>query len=209
MYKFSFSTGTTTTPIYCGQSCLNQSWINSAAGLAMWPFDGSYVDVVGGHNAISSPNLPSFVTGYIGQAVSFNASAKLAMFTSFIPLDSVSFTVEAWINPTGYPNPSDYSIVGLCPSQTTNYCLHINIRNTKLYFGFYYNDVQGGTTISLNKWIHVGFVFEVTTKVQTIYLNGIQDGQASVSSALLVTAGNFTIGTNEGVVLPYNYFQVR
>jgi hypothetical protein len=149
------------------------------------------------------------VTGYLGQAASFNVSAKQAMFTSFIPLNNVSFTVEAWIKPTGYPNPTDFSIVGLCPSQTVNYCLHINIRSTKLYFGFYYNDVQGSTVILLNQWIHVAFVFDATIRQQTIYLNGYQDGQNTVSSVLLVRSGNFTIGTNEGVVVPNNYFQVR
>jgi hypothetical protein len=131
------------------------------------------------------------------------------MYTPFIPLNNISFTVEAWIKPTGYPNPSDFSIVGLCPIRTTNYCLHINIRNQKLYFGFYFNDVQGGTTILLNQWIHAAFVFDATVNNQTIYLNGFQDGQNTVSSVLRVTSGNFTIGTNEGVALPYNYFQVR
>lgn len=138
----------------------------------------------------------------------FNASVRQAMFTSFIPLNNVSFTAQAWIKLTGYPNPSDYSIVGLCPSQITNYCLHINIRNKKLYFGFYFNDVQGGTIITLNEWIHTAFVFDISTMSQTVYLNGFQDGQASVSSPLLVESGNFTIGTNEGVALPHNYFQV-
>ena len=120
----------------------------------------------------------------------------------------MSFTVEAWIKPTGYPNPSDFSIVGLCPSQTTNFCLHINIRNTRLYFGFYFNDVAGATVIQLNKWVHTAFVFDVTTLRMTVYLNGFVDGQGTLSSSLLVKSGNFTIGTNEGVVIPNNYFHV-
>ena len=149
-----------------------------------------------------------FVTGYLGQAASFNASAQQAVYTPFIPLNNVSFTVEAWIKPTGYPNPIDHSIVGLCPSDIINHCLHINIRNKKLYFGFYYDDVQGGTEILLNQWIHAAFTFDVTTKIQTIYLNGFQDGLNNASNVLQVTSGNFTIGTNEGVNFPNNYFQV-
>jgi hypothetical protein len=199
---------TTTTIFNCGQSCLNQSWIDTSGGLAWWPFDGSYLDNTGVYNGYPSPNLPTFVTGYIGQAASFNASVTQAMYTPFIPLNNVSFTVQAWIQPTGYPNPSDHSIVGLCPSQTTDYCLHINIRNQKLYFGFYFNDVPGTTIILLDLWVHTAFVFDISTMQQTIYLNGFQDAQGTVSSALLVTSGNFTIGTNEGVVIPYNYYQV-
>jgi hypothetical protein len=201
--------GTTTTAFDCGQSCLNQSWIDSSGGLALWPFDGSYIDIISGYNGFSSPNLPTFVTGYLGQAAAFNASITQEMFTPFIPLNNVSFTVEAWVKPTGYPNPSDHSIVGLCPAQSTDYCLHINIRNQKLYFGFYFNDAQGGTVILLNQWINAAFVFDVTTKIQTIYLNGFQDGQHTSTSALLVESGNFTIGTNEGVSVPDNHFQVR
>lgn len=202
------SLGTTTTSVYCGQSCLNQSWIDSSGVIASWPFDGSYVDSTGVYNGKMSRNLPNFATGYLGQAALFNASAQQAIYTSFIPLNNVSFTVEAWIKPTGYPNPRDHSIVGLCPSKIMNHCLHINIRNTKLYFGFYFNDVQGVTTILLNKWIHTAFVFDVTTMRQTIYLNGFRDAQTTASNVLQVTAGNFTIGTNQGVDYPNCFFQV-
>jgi len=202
------SLGTTTTSVYCGQSCLNQSWIDSSGVIASWPFDGSYFDTTGVYNGIISGNLPTFATGYVGQAALFNASDQQAVYTSFIPLNNVSFTVQAWIQPTDYLNQTDLSIVGLCLSEVTSSCLHINIRNTKLYFGFYYNDDQGATTILLNQWIHAAFVFDVTTMKQTIYLNGFQDGQHTASNVLGVTAGNFTIGTNQAVHYPNNYFQV-
>ncbi|CAF0712116.1 unnamed protein product [Adineta steineri] len=191
------TTSTTTTRLYCGQSCLNETWINSSSDLALWPFDGSYNDTTSGYNGSPSLNQPTFVTGYFNQACSFNTSAKQALYTSFIPLNNISFTIETWIKPTGYPNPTDHGIVGLCPIEAGNRCLHITIRNTKLHFGFYSNDCEGSTTISLNQWIHTAFVFDLKTKIQTIYLNGFQDGQNSGSSALLVTSGNFTIGMNE------------
>ncbi len=149
------------------------------------------------------------MTGYLGQAASFNASAQQAMYTSFIPINNVSFTVEAWIQPTGYPNPSDLSIVGLCQSTTLNDCLHLNIRSGNLYFGFYADDARGATNISLDQWIHVAFVFDATALTQTIYLNGFQDAKRNTTGFLLVTSGNFTIGTNEFILIPYNYFEVR
>ena len=183
--------------------------MNTSGGLAWWPFEGSFNDRMGIYNGYSPTSLPSFATGYIGQAAFFNTSVPQTMFTPFIPLTNVSFTVEAWIKPTAYPYSSDHSIVGLCPSQTTNYCLHINIRNQKLYFGFYYNDAAGVTLIALNQWVHTAFVFDISTMTQTIYLNGFQDGQTTVSSSLLVTSGAFTIGINEGVNLPNNHYEVR
>jgi hypothetical protein len=197
-----------TTPVYCGLSCLNQSLSNYSGSIASWPFDVTYNDINKVYNGTASANPPTFVTGYIGQAASFNASAQQAIYTSFIPLNSVSFTIEAWIQPTGYPNIQDHSIVGLCPKVIINNCLHINIRHTKLYFGFYYDDVQGATVIPLFQWIHAAFVFDAITKVQTIYLNGIQNGQSTASNVLEVSSGNFTIGVNEGVSFPNGYFQV-
>jgi hypothetical protein len=192
----------------CGQSCLNQSWTDSSGGLALWPFDGSYIDIISGYNGNPLPNPPTFVTGYFGQAASFNASAQQAIYTSFIPLNNVSFTIAAWIQPTGYPNPRDLSIVGLCLEKIRNLCLHINIRNQKLYFGFYKDDIQGATTIALNQWIHTAFVFDMTTMTQTIYLNGYSDAQAIASDVLNIMSHNFTIGTNEIVDYPFGYFQV-
>ena len=174
----------------------------------MWYFDGNYNDAVGSYHGYSTPGLPSFYTGYFGQAIFFNATARQALYAPFIPLNNVSFTVEAWIMPTAYSGQSDYSLIGLCPIQVTNKCLHINIRNLKLYFGFYFNDITGTSTIQLNKWIHVAFVFDVTNYQQSIYLDGILERQAIQSSALRAESGNVTFGTNEGVATPNNFFEV-
>jgi hypothetical protein len=44
--------------------------------------------------------------------------------------------------------------------------------------------------------------------VKTIYLNGFPDTPATASNELGVSSGNFTIGNNEQVDFPQNYFQV-
>ncbi|CAF4223716.1 unnamed protein product, partial [Rotaria sordida] len=101
MHREELYKSTTTTRLYCGQSCLNQSWVDSSGDFVQWPFDGSYIDIMINHNGTPSSNQPAFVTGYFGQVCSFNASVKQAIYTSFIPLSNVSFTIEAWIKPTG------------------------------------------------------------------------------------------------------------
>ena len=131
------------------------------------------------------------------------------MLAPFIPLDNVSFTVAAWIKPTAYPNPSDHGIVGLCMAIGNDLCLHIVIRLQKLYFGFLSDDARGNTIIGLNQWVHTVFVFDSSTRKQTIYLNGIQDGKDTANSTLKTTSGNFTIGFSERVRTPNNSFQVR
>jgi hypothetical protein len=204
-----FLLGTTTTFLVCGQSCLNQSWIDTSSNLAWWPFDGSYNDQTGIYNGNPSASPPTFDTGYIGQAALFNSSVPQRIVTPFIPLNNVSFTVTAWIKPTAYPNPVDHGIVGLCVNNTRGFCLHIVIRSQELYFGFLSDDVRGNTAIELNEWVHTAFVFDASTRKQTIYLNGIQDGQDTANSTLRTTFGNFTIGFSERVRSPNNSFQVR
>ena len=205
MYYYS---GTTTTAFACGQSCLNQSWTNTSGGLAWWRFEGSYADQIGNYNRSAATNASNFVTGYIGQAAFFNASVPQIIYTSFIPLNNASFTVEAWIKPIGYPNSQDHGIVGLCPTTANDQCLHITIRNQKFYYGFFADDLVGVTTLPLGQWAHTMFVFDVSTRRQVMYLNGILEGQRTASSVLKMTSGNFSIGGNEKLYGPNNVFQV-
>ncbi|CAF5026658.1 unnamed protein product [Rotaria socialis] len=59
----------------------------------------------------------------------------------------------------------------------------------------------------MNYWMHVAFVFDVSNLQQSIYVNGVLDRQRTASSALKNAIANFTIGTNEHVNTPNNYFQ--
>ncbi|CAF3416461.1 unnamed protein product [Rotaria sp. Silwood1] len=198
---------TTTTTTICGSSCLNQSWIDSSGVIAFWQFENSFEDSTNVYNGTSSSQAPTFVQGYVGQAASFNASLKTSIYTSFIPLNNISFTVDAWIKQNAEPNPTDYSIVGLCPSSTTDNCLHINIRSKKYYFAFYSDDLQSVTTASLNRWTHVAFVFYASTRKQMIYINGVLDQSRTASGVLKASLSNFTIGTNLRIRTPNNSFQ--
>lgn len=157
-----------------------------------------------------STNPPAFVTGYFGQAASFNASSKQALHTSFIPLNNVRFTVQVWVKPTAYSSTStDSHIVGLCPIVNSSACLHILIRSLKFYCGFYSNDFSGVALIPLNQWTHGAFVYDAVKKTQTIYVNGLQDDQRTASSALAMSSGNFTTATNEHLPPSHGYLQVR
>ena len=201
--------GTTTTHTICGSSCVNQSWIVSSNLLAEWSFDNSFIDLANNHNGIPALSSPTFVTGYFKQAVAFNASLRQSLYTSYILLGNTSFTIDGWLYVTGLPNPVDHCIVALCFNTAPNQCLHINIHNGKFYFGFYFNDLPGNTMIQLDQWMHVAFIFDLTTLSQYIYVNGILEVQGTVTSCLLFTSGNFTIGLNEQIYYPNNTYQVK
>ena len=82
-----------------------------------------------------------------------------------------------------------------------------------LYFGFYQDDCQGTNSLTLNSWIHVAFVFDLSTLTQSIYQNGLLDNSCTASSAILAaTSGNnqTTIGyvPNLYSIVGRNYFEV-
>jgi hypothetical protein len=182
--------------------------------LALWPFDGTFIDSTSTYNATPANN-PTFVSnGYLNQAVSFNANLSQSLVTSYIPLANTSFTIDVWLYPTGYPNAADSSILGLCPALVPNECLHLVLRKSgsgcQLHFGFYFDDCQGTTYIPLNKWIYATFVFDISTMTQSIYLNGVLECNGITSSALLAFTGNVYIGLVPGLegVPGADYFQV-
>jgi hypothetical protein len=150
------------------------------------------------YNATPINNSTFLTNGYLNQAVSLNASASQWLVTSYIHLANTSFTVDAWLYPTAFHNSKDHSILGLCPSISNDRCLHLTIRksgsNYNLYLGFFGDDCQGTTSLSLNRWIHVAFVFDKVTLKQSIYLNGILDSSRTASASLLAFTGNVTIG---------------
>ncbi|CAF1005617.1 unnamed protein product [Rotaria sordida] len=159
-------------------------------------------------------NSPSFITnGYVNQALSFNAAANQSLYTSYIPITNSSFTVDIWLYPTGYPNVKDHSIVGLCSSRSTSMCLHFTIRNTSsayyLYMGFMNNDCSSAQTITLNRWTHAGFVFDLTTMKQWVYVNGVLSRTCTAQAPIMVNNSNITIGTIPVLAAPSdnNVFQ--
>jgi hypothetical protein len=183
--------------------------------LAKWLFDGTFNDVMNTYNA-TPIQTPTFVpNGYVNQALSFNAAALQSLSTPYIPLAYISFTVEAWLKPTAFPNLIDHSILGLCPSASAHLCLYLVIRkivsNYYLYFGLFADDCQGNTSLTSNQWIHVAFVFDITTLTQSIYLNGLLDNRCTVSAPFMANMGSVTIGTVPSLIPTnnVNFFQVR
>lgn len=189
----------TTTRLICNSSCLNQSWVSSSNLLAEWSLDGNYADSTGPFNLTPSNN-PSFVTnGFINQALSFNAVSNQSLSSVYLPLFNSSFTVEVWLYPTGFPNIKDHSILGLCASRNTSMCLHLTIRNMSngyyLYMGFMNNDCFSVQNVTVNRWIHAAFVFDITSMRQWVYINGVLSRTCTAISPIMVMSGPTTIGT--------------
>ncbi len=143
--------------------------------------------------------------GY-GQALLLNAALSQQFFvpTPFLSLYSTSFTIEAWIYSTTLVG--DRGIFGKCQCSTcANQCFFFICRSNRLYVGFTFNDLSGITTMTVNTWYHVAFVYNSQTQQQILYLNGVQDSISNNVPAYQGTNGSIQIGSTE-VFSATNYF---
>lgn len=195
-------------------SCLNKTWISSTGLLAKWTFDGTFLDQTTSYN-LTAVNNPSFVSnGYVKQGVILDATSNQFLYTSYIPLINASFTIEVWLYPTGFPNPKDHSILGLCTNPFADQCLHLTIRNFtgtySLYMSFFGDNCPSNLPLSLNQWIHAAFTFDLATRSMSIYQDGVLGGNCISALPLQGVPNNITIGYIPRIVAAHgtNYFQV-
>lgn len=104
------------------------------------------------------------------------------------------YTIEAWVYPTSTTHGGYPSICGMM-SGGSNYWSFGLINNN--YVSFYYYTgfgrfVTSLTTVPINQWSHIAMVYESSTPLIRIFINGVQ----SVSSAPLGTPayGNLQLG---------------
>ena len=179
-----------------------------------WPLDETYDDRMNTYDAIPSNNPVFTKNGYVNQAILFNATRNQSLIAPHIPLAANSFTIELWLKIPKYVNPSDHSILGLCPSAVNAHdCLHLVIRSADhhLMMGFFHDDCHGSFSVPLNEWIHAAFVFDKNTLKQIIYVNGIIDAICTASGSITPTTGSITIG-GVPLLIPsagLNYFNVN
>jgi hypothetical protein len=83
--------------------------------------------------------------------------------------------------------------------------LHLTQRNSRIWFGLFGDDIEGGSTIlSTGRWYFVSFILNNTSRLKQIYLNGIVDGSNTGAGAYIGSGNNTRIG---GVVLNFgSYF---
>ncbi|CAF0929363.1 unnamed protein product [Adineta steineri] len=159
---------------------------------AFWSFDGTLNDRDSNYNGVLLNNA-SFcspgITGY-GSALCFNVSRNQSV--SINPsinfnLSNQSFTFEYWIYPYTLSTTGDRGMVGQCQNLLNNLCLHMTLRVTNVRISFLGNQCTGGTTIIVNKWYHLTFVYDYVASTQRIYLNGILECNHSSSTPLQIT----------------------
>ena len=138
---------------------------------------------------------PSTITGH-GASLLLNASQVqfLTMNEPFLDLSNCSWTFELWIYAQSLSNTSDYPLIGQCQSKSIGLCLHLIIRNQKVHFGFYHDDLSGLQSLVALRWYHLAFVFDCNIRSQSIYIDGLLDTSHQSSDSYQGSQGNLTIG---------------
>jgi len=117
-----------------------------------------------------------------GKFLVLNPATTAATFTG-----SSNYTVMAWIrlktNSGDQPILLDRDKSNTSGTGYNNRLLHLTVRNGKLHFGYWNNDLGGVTTMNPNIWYHVAFV--KSSSGRRLYVNGVLDASDSVTSNVL------------------------
>ncbi|CAF4923209.1 unnamed protein product, partial [Rotaria sp. Silwood1] len=164
---------------------------------AFWSFDSNALELYNSGLDGTLSGSPTYATSFAGYGAAISltrSSTQYAYITpKVLPFNSRSFTIEAWIYPSGFSSSNDYGIFGQCQATSTNLCLHLIVRNNQLFCGFYNNNIQGATTLTMSTWYHVACVYDSTAMTKQVWLDGNLDGTHS-ASAYNGLWGNTTIG---------------
>ena len=95
-------------------------------------------------------NGPTYSSpGYNGAGACLWVNRGSNQYTSvaspFLNMAYKSFTVEIWVYPNILASGADYGIFAQTDAGNTSRALHLNIRNQRIYMGFFSDDLPGNT----------------------------------------------------------------
>ena len=165
----------------------------------LWTFDSTFQDLsaiftglpMGGANFSSNS-----ITGYgLSLSLSRSKSQYLLIPDPQLKLYNQSWTFEAWIYLAENTSDEIHTIIGQCRNASTDTCLHLAVRNHKLYLGFFNDDLSGNTNLTELKWYHVAYAFDYDTCNQSVYLDGIIDGSRQANTSFQGYNQSLTFGS--------------
>ncbi|UJR24399.1 hypothetical protein I4U23_005776 [Adineta vaga] len=169
----------------------------------IWYFNNNTNDFYNIYNGIGINNISYSSLSLINNSLSLYLQSKFYQYVEILSpsldLNNRSFTFELLINPFILNNSYFYGLIGQCTTSSTNQCLHLAIRNSYLFFGFFQNDCVGQTILNSSTWYHVAFVYSYELRRQIIYLNGLIDGERYSVDPY---QGNSSTSLTIGMILP-------
>ena len=170
--------------------------------VAWWPGEGNANELIGHHDGAIGSGV-SFIPGAVGTAFNFNGTSGQVTLPNFTGLEfshSDSFTVEAWVKPTGpAPVANDYmaavSLVYHCSAEAIQLAVNTNgqaafvIRDYNQSGSDAWNSVTAISpgAIMDGQWHHVAGVRDAVNHTVDLFVDG-----ARTASRPDITTGTFT-----------------
>ena len=145
--------------------------------LGWWQGEGDANDSAGTNNGQFTYG-GTFAAGMVGAAFSFDGSSQSVQIPYATSLGSPSFTIEAWVNPSGQPSGQTALICG----QYGGRCLITRPGDSGLWVGVVVTDLDGtpyeldsGDQIEIGVWTHLAATWDGA--YLTLYVSGAQSAQ--------------------------------
>jgi len=152
--------------VVCLDAANSKSYIGSGT---------SWNDLSGNNNTGTLVNGPTYTSSFGGSIVFDGTNDYVSEYS--IPdsfWNAGSWTANVWVKFTTVSKGIDNAIFGHGFTGTSN-GLHLAERSSRVYFGFYSNDTGGNIPLSANIWYNIVWVFNYSTKLKQIYVNGVFD----------------------------------
>ena len=150
-------------------------------------------------------NNPTWSTGKVGSAVTFNGVNSYVSVPDNAVLDPTAVTVTAWVKFNSIPYTGQIAI-----NKEGQYRLiagdvdtsHASLRYATTATGWGSGTLVGSTALAAGRWYHVAATYDGAA--WKLYLNGIQDGSKSESGNLVSGSNPLYIGTQSIGSNPFN-----
>lgn len=164
--------------------------------VSWWAADNNPNDALGLNHA-TLVGSPSYATGIVNQAFSFDGTSQYARVGAplNLPVGGAPRTVSLWFKtPRDLLSNTESALIQYGSVSAGNMFGLITSGNApgKLYFYGHSADISGLTTLEPNTWYHAAAVYD--GDMGRLYLNGTQDGEAQLVLNTVLDANGLTIG---------------
>lgn len=138
-------------------------------------------------------NQSCFRPGITGDGHAMKLSANLKQYfivDYFFDFRNINFSISAWI----YLYSLESSLIFMqCKDMFPWVCISVTIQQEKIVFNSTQSKLYGRTSLRINRWYHFAVVYNDSSQIQILYLDGIEDGR-NTSTAYTGSPNSLTIG---------------
>jgi hypothetical protein len=156
------------------QKAYATTFVSGSRGTSVATGGGLY-DLTNGNNNGTLVNGPTYTSSFGGSIVFDGTNDYVSEYS--IPdsfWNAGSWTANVWVKFTTVSKGLDNAVFGHGAVAGSG-GLHLGERNSAAYFGFYGNDIGGTVPLSANTWYNIVWVFNYSTKLKQLYVNGVFD----------------------------------